>query len=254
MALDLRPAPGSAPWMARWSAQAQLEIRLTLRNGEQVLLTLVIPLVLLLVLGGTTLVNLGSGDRVSTALAGVLAVAVLSSAFTGPAIAIGFDRRSGALRLLGTTPLTRTELLAAKAASVLLVEAVQVALLGVVAAALGWSPSGGAGAALALLAVATAAFTALGMALAGSLRAEATLAVANAIFLLLLLGGGTALPTDRLPHAVANVADWLPSGALGNGLRAALAGGNASVWHCLGILAIWGVAGALVAARTFRWD
>jgi ABC-2 type transport system permease protein len=254
MTLDLRPAPAPAEAWRRLVAQARLELILTLRNGEQLLLTLIIPALLLFSLGATTVVNLGGTDRVATALAGVLAVAVLSSAFTGPAISVGFDRRSGALRLLGTTPLSRISLLLAKTVAILVVEVGQLLLLLAIAFGLGWRANGNAIETLALLALATAAFGSLGLALAGVLRAEATLAVANAIFLLLLLGGGTAIPSERLPAPLGVFVGWLPSGALGNGLRATLAQGTGSILHSFVVLSVWTVAGVLIAAWTFKWE
>ncbi|MEI7777798.1 MAG: ABC transporter permease [Actinomycetes bacterium] len=258
MVLDLSPAPGAATSWSAFLAQTGLELKLVLRNGEQALLTLIIPLVLLGGLGSTSIVQMGTTSRIATALAGVLAVAVLSSAFTGPAIAVGFDRRSGSLRLLGTTPLRRSILIAAKATSILIVEGVQVVLLGLMAGILGWKPTQSTlqllPTAFALILLATLAFSALAVALAGWLRAEATLAVANALFVLLLLGGGTALPPEKLPHQLATLTSYLPSGALGDGLRACLSAGTASVGHCAVILGIWALLGVGVAARTFKWD
>lgn len=254
MRLDLSPAPGSSSRLASYRSQTGLELRLTWRNGEQVLLNIVIPVALLLFLGGTSLVDLGPGDRVSLALAGVLTVAVIAGAFTGPAIGVGFDRRSGALRLLGTTPLGRPVLLAAKATAVGATLLVQVVLLLLVAVALGWHPQLRAVGTVLLLVLGTAAFAALGFALAGVLRAEATLAAANGIFLVLLLGGGSAIPTDRLPSGVARIVELLPSGALGNGLRATLAGGSGSVATSCLVLLAWLVLGVVVSAATFRWD
>lgn len=254
MQLDLSPAPGAASRLASYGSQTGLELRLTWRNGEQVLLNVVIPVGLLLFLGGTSLVDLGPGDRVSLALAGVLTVAVIAGAFTGPAIGVGFDRRSGALRLLGTTPLGRPVLLAAKATAVGVTLLVQVVLLLLVALALGWHPRASAAGALLLLVLGTASFAALGFALAGVLRAEATLAVANGIFLVLLLAGGSAIPTDRLPSGAARLVELLPSGALGNGLRTALAQGSGSVVTSCLVLLAWLVVGVVVAATTFRWD
>lgn len=247
-------APAAAPWPRRVLAQASFEARAVLRNGEQLLLTLVLPVLALIVLARTDVVDLGTADRLGLAAPGALALAVLSTAFTSQAIATGFDRRWGVLRLLATTPLGRGGLLAGKAVAVLAVEALQVAVLGGVALALGWRPDARELPAAALvLALGTAAFVALALVVAGTLRTEAVLAVANLIWVLLAAGGGALLPLDVLPDAAAGVVALLPSGALGEGLRTALTGGGFPVGPVL-VLAAWTALGSALAARFFRWD
>lgn len=237
------------------SRQAAFDLRLLVRNGEQVLLTLVIPIVLLLVLTLTPIVSVPTdGARVNTALAGVLAVAVLSSAFTSLAISVGFDRRSGSLLMLATTPLSRASILLARSASTLVVVLGQAILLGIVAAALGWRPTVASLLALVVVVMGALSLGALGFALGGAVRAEATLALANAVFLVLLLAGGTALPLSTLPSPMAAVVQWLPSAALGDALRTVLAGAAGALWIDVAVLVMWGLAGVVVASRTFRWD
>lgn len=248
------PSPGAAPVARMVSAQARLELGLLMRNGEQLLLTLVIPVVLLVALTLVGVVDLGDGRRVDVVTPGILALAVMSTAFTAQAISTGFDRRSGALKLLGATPLPRWALVAAKTLAVLAVEVLQVTVIVITAVILGWDPQGSWLAAIVLLVLGTAAFSALGLALAGVLRAEATLAVANGIYLLLLLGGGVVIPLAALPPAMAAVVQWLPSAALGGGLRVVLLAGEPLPWVAVAILVGWAAAGVLVAARTFRWE
>lgn len=248
------PAPGAAGRRQRVLAQAGADLRATLSNGEQILLTLIIPLALLVAL---SLLDFSFGTGVSgvdQAVPGILALAVMSTAFTSLAIATGFDRRSGALRLLGTTPLTRTDLVIARALAVAAIEVVQVALIIGVGFLLGWSPQGQWWSVLVLLIVGTAAFAAWGVALAGVLRAEATLAVANGVFLLLMLGGGVVVPTNQLPDAWGAFASGLPSGALADGLRSVLIDGASTPWLQVLLLLGWAIAGTAVAARTFRWE
>ena len=246
------PAGGAAPWPTRVLAHAGFEVRAVLRNGEQLLLTVVLPVLLLLGVARTDLVDVGSGDRVAVAAPGALGLAVLSTAFTSQAIATAFDRRWGVLRLLGTTPLGPGGLLAGKVLAVLAVQALQLVLLGGIAATLGWRPTGFAEAAL-VLALGTAAFVALALVVAGTLRTEAVLAVANLLWVLLAAGGGLLLPLDTLPDGVAAVVAWLPSGALGEGLRTALAGDGLALGPTLALLA-WAAAGSALAARLFRWS
>ena len=249
------PRPGAAPLHRMLTAQTGLEVRLVLRNGEQLLLTLVIPVLVLVVFANVEVLDLGTrSDRVGFVVPGVLALAVLSTAFTGLAIGTGFERRYGALKRLGASPLSRPALLTAKGLAVLTVEALQIALLTAVALMLGWEPRGSAAAAAALLLAGTAAFSALALLMAGTLRAEATLAGANLVYLLLLVTGGIAVPMDRFPDAVRPVLELLPAGALAEGLRDVLRDGAGLPWtRLLVLVSLAAVAGAL-AARTFRWD
>lgn len=239
----------------RVRAQAGWETRLLLRNGEQLLLTLVIPVGLMLGLTLTDLVSTGDGaDRTARALATVVAVSVISSAFTSLAIATAFERRSGALRFLGTTPLTRLELLGGKALATLLVTALSILAAGVTAVIVGWRPVPGAAWALPVIILGTVTFAAWGMALAGRLRAEAVLAVANGVFLALLMFGGVVVPAASLPGPLSVLAGWLPSGALVEGLTSALVLGTAPSAGSVVVLVGWAAVGAAVAARTFRWS
>ncbi|HEY6796050.1 MAG TPA: ABC transporter permease [Kineosporiaceae bacterium] len=248
-------APGGAPAppARRVLAQARFDATVLLRNGEQLLITLVLPALLLVALALTHVPDLGPGRRIDVAAPGVLALAVMSTAFTGQAIGTGFDRRYGVLRLLGTTPLGRGGLVAGRVLAVLGVEGAQVAALGALAAGLGWQPQG-AGLAVGLVAVlaGTAAFVSLGLLLAGTLRSEAVLAVANLVWVLLLAGGGVVVPPDRL-GAFAPVARVLPSGALGEALRGALQAGSVR-WGAFGVLVAWAAVGSLATARWFSWD
>jgi ABC-2 type transport system permease protein len=254
--LDLTPRPGAAPVARRVRAHAALELRTQLRNGEQLLLTVVIPVGLLLFLTWVPLADVATQPRVAFVAPGVLALAVMSTAFTGLAIQTGFERRYGVLKRLGSTPLTAGNLLAAKASAVLVVEVGQVVLITAVAMALGWRPTPTAGAALALLVVGTVAFAALGLLIAGTLRAEATLAVANLVYLVLLLLGGIVVPLRVFPPGVRSVLEWLPSAALADGLRQALGSGPEHGWPAQALLVLlgWAVVGGVATARTFRFE
>lgn len=249
------PAPGAAPLPRMVLTQAGLELRMMLRNGEQLLLTIVIPLLVLGVLAGVEAMDLGDrGERVGYLTPGVLALAVISTSFTGLAIGTGFERRYGALKRLGASPLPRWGLLAGKTLAVLAVEALQVALICGLGLALGWDPHGSALAVLLLLLAGTAAFCALGLLMAGTLRAEATLAFANLVYLLLLVTGGIVVPLDRFPSGVRAVLELLPAGALAEGLREVLRDGAGLPWGALGVLVAWACAVGVAAAATFRWE
>ncbi|MEU2425863.1 ABC transporter permease [Streptomyces sp. NPDC007851] len=247
------PRPGAAPLPRMIAAQAALETRMLLRNGEQLLLTVVIPTLLLVLFSSVDIVDTGSGKSVDFLAPGILALAVMSTAFTGQAIATGFERRYGVLKRLASSPLPRWGLMAAKTASVLVTEVLQVILLTAIALALGWSPHGNPFAVLLLLVLGTAAFSGLGLLMAGTLKAEATLAAANLVFLLLLVGGGVIVPLDRFGGAQ-HVLGLLPVSALSDGLRDVLQHGAGMPWGDLGILAVWAVVALGAAGRFFRWE
>lgn len=256
MTLDLSPKPGAATPAVMLRSQIGMELRLLVRNGEQLLLTLVIPLMLLI--AGThsdKIVDLGAGRPIDIVTPGVLALAILSTSFTSLAIATGFERRYGVLKRLGASPLPRSGLMLGKIGAIALVEGGQLVLLCAVAKLIGWHPHGGVGAFgwLAVLAVlGTAAFGSLALLIAGTLRAEATLAVANLVYVLLLVGGGLIVPLSRYGGAE-HALKLLPSGALGQGLRDAFQGTSPGVLPVVVLLAWAGVAG-LLAARTFKWE
>ncbi|MET9292977.1 ABC transporter permease [Streptomyces sp. NPDC003077] len=241
-------------------AQALLETRMLLRNGEQLLLTVVIPTLLLVLFSAVDIVDVptatasGAGKAVDFLAPGILALAVMSTAFTGQAIGTGFDRRYGVLKRLGASPLPRWALMAAKTCSVLVTEVLQVVLLTAIAFALGWSPHGDPFSVVALLVLGTAAFSGLGLLMAGTLKAEVTLAAANLVFLLLLVAGGVVVPLEKFPEAAQQVLQFLPITALSDGLRDVLQHGAGVPWADLGILAGWTVLGLGAAARFFRWE
>jgi ABC-2 type transport system permease protein len=250
------PAPGAAPLPSMIIAQAVLETRAVLRNGEQLLLTLIIPVLLLVAFSAEPLVKM-QGSRVDFLVPGIIALAVMSTAFTSQAIATGFERRYGVLKRLGATPLPRAGLISAKTLTVIAIELLQTVIITGVGVALGWQPHGGPGAVVwvALLVLAgTAAFSGLALLLAGTLRAEATLAVANLIYLVLLGVGGVIFPLTKFPPGVRAVLTLLPSGALSDGLRSVLQHGAGLPVRDLAVLVVWAAAAIALAARTFRWE
>lgn len=248
--IDFSPAPGAAPALRRIAAHGLIETRLLIRNGEQLLLALVIP-VGILVLGH--FVGGHFGD-VSTLAPSVLALAVWSSAFTSVAIATGFERRYGVLERLAPTPLGKMGLLAGKALSILLVVAGQLVVVAAAAAIAGWRPHWSvASAVLAVLIIvlSVATFACLALALAGRLRAEATLGLANLIYILFLAGGALVFPLARYPVSLQPLIGLLPTAGLGEGLRSA-AQGHLVGWP-VAVLLVWLALSAAAAWRGFRW-
>ena len=254
---SLAPRPGAAPLGRMLAAQTAAELKLVLRNGEQVLLSLVIPLGLLVVLVLVPFIAVDGastrGERADFFVPGVLALAVMSTAFTGQAIAVGFERQYGVLKRLGATPLPRWVLLAAKTLAVAVVELLQVTLICAVGLALGWSPAGSPAAVLLLLLLGTAAFSGLGLLLGGTLRGLTTLAAANLVWFVLLVLGGVVFPLSFFGGAEPVLA-LLPTAALSSGLRDVLLAGAALPAGDALALAAWAAVSLGAASRLFRWE
>lgn len=249
--------PAAAPVGRMLAAQTGVELRLMARRGESVLITLVVPALLLIFFASVAVLPVGEpGQRPIDALVpGILALAVMSTAMVALGIATAFERQYGVLKRLGGSPLPRPVLLAAKIAAIVAIELVQIALLLAIAAALGWRPQGNAGAALAALVLGTTAFGGLGLWMAGSWRADAALAGANGLYLVLLLLGGIFVPVERLPGVLAAIAGLLPSAALAGVLRAALLpAASAALWPAAAILLGWAILAPALAGVTFRWE
>ena len=243
--------------LATTLAQAEMELRLTARRAENVLVTIVIPVVVLLFFASASVLPTGDGAPVDFLLPGTLALAVIATSLVNLGIATAYERNYGVLKRLGGSPLTRGGLLAAKTAAVLVVEVAQVVLLVAIAATLlEWRPGPGASPALFVLALllGTLAFAGLGLLLAGALRAEATLALANGLFIACLLLGGIVLPVSHLPGPLAALAEFLPAAALADAFRIALGSGDGDAGRSLLILGAWGVGAVVLAVRTFRWE
>ncbi|MCW2544572.1 MAG: putative transporter permease protein [Frankiales bacterium] len=248
---SLAPQPGAASRSAMLSAQTRAELSLIVRNSEQVLLNLVIPLVLLVLLTKVSIVDV-PGRRVDFFVPGIMALAVMSSSFTGQAIATGFDREYGVLKRLGATPLPRSVLLAAKTIATLTVLFGQLVVIAAVGLTLGWHPHGDPLSLLAVLALGTAAFSGLGLLLGGTLRGLQSLAVANVLWFALLLAGGILFPLTRYGGGE-DLLRLLPSASLSVGLRSVLIDADLPGRDLL-VLAVWAAASLAAAARAFRWD
>ncbi|MGZ4712117.1 MAG: ABC transporter permease [Acidimicrobiia bacterium] len=235
------------------AAQTRVELMMTLRRGESLMVTLAIPVGILVFFGKVDALSAVKGDPIAFLVPGVLALAVMANAMVSLGIATGFERRYGVLKRLGSTPLSRSGLLAAKTAQVLIVEVIQAAVIVGTAFALGWHTGPSLGAAVVLLLLGTVAFAGIGMLMAGTLRAEANLAAANGLFLVLMFLGGMAYPLAKLPNAVETIAKLLPAAALSECVRAVLRSDTVPT-GALVVLLVWTVATPLAAARWFRWE
>ncbi|BCW36308.1 ABC transporter [Arthrobacter sp. StoSoilA2] len=250
----LSPNAGPASLPRRILQQGRYETITMLRNGEQLILAVVLPLLALAGLTVTPLLDGLGGSRVDVATPGILALCAMSTAFTGQGIATGFDRRYGVLRFLSTTPLGRGGLIAGKILAVLVVLFLQVLVVGVVAGLLGWQPRSEAWLpGLGILVLGAAAFTALGLLVAGTVRPEATLAITNLLWILLGALGGIVVPAERLPAVAQGIVHFLPSGALGQALRDAFLLGIVPFPAVL-VLLVWTLLAGAAAIRWFKWN
>ncbi|ALE92083.1 ABC transporter [Arthrobacter alpinus] len=248
------PAGRPASLSRRVLSQGKYEASTMLRNGEQLVLMIVMPLLGLIALAVTPILDGMGQSRINIATPGILALCALSTAFTGQGIATGFDRRYGVLRFMSTTPLGRTGLIAGKVIAVLAALVIQVVVISTVAAFLGWRPEpAGVLLGIPLLVLGAITFTALGLLIAGTVRPEATLAITNLGWILFAALGGIVLPAATFSASMAGVVDWLPSGALGTLMRAALIEGRLDVFAIV-ILLAWAVAGSVAATKWFKWN
>jgi ABC-2 type transport system permease protein len=238
-------------------AQARLETRLLLRSSESLLVTLGIPLGVLVFFSLVPVLPTGDVEAVTFLVPGVLALSATATGLVASAIQTAYERKSGALKLLGATPLGRSGFVLAKLASVLVVLLAQTGLvLGTASLALGWRPDGGVVGVLLAVPLGLligAVMAGIGLAIAGAVSAELTTALTNALFLGLLLLGGVAVDTELLPDGPAALGALSPLGAGVLLLRGALDGAGLAAGALVTVL-VWGVLGAGVAARRFHWE
>ena len=241
--------------MRAFRSQLRVELALSSRQGEQLLVSLGIPLLILVFFSSVDVLPVPTEDPVDFLAPGVLALAIMSTSLVSLGIGTGFDRNYGVLKRLGASPLGRPRWIAAKITTVLLTEVAQWILLIGVAVLLGWSPPGsGWLPALAGAVLGTAAFAGIGLLMAGTLPGLATLAGANALYLVLLLTGGMVIPLDELPGPLESVAKVLPAAPLAEILTGSLiGGGSVGTWAWIS-LGLWAVAAPLAAAALFRWE
>ncbi len=251
-----------SPPLARVASALEMELRLTSRRPENLFVTLMLPAVLLVFFGSVPALPAAAtatpGARpIDAVLPAILATAIVAAGLVNLGISTGFERSYGVLKRLGGSPLTRGQLLVAKIGTIVVVEAVQAVLLvGLSVGAFGWGPGPGWNPLVVVVAVilGTGAFSALGLLLAGALRAEATMALTNALFLLALLLGGLLVPAHQLPGALGALASLLPTAALADSLRIGLGASTGDAFGPLLLLAAWAAGTSLLTARTFRWE
>lgn len=236
--------------------QTRTELMLSLRNGEQLLVSIAIPLLLLVFFSSVEVLPLPEGvdDGVQFLTPGILALAVMSSAMVALGIGTGFERQYKVLKRLGSTPLGRPRWVGAKIAMVLCLLVIQILVVVAAAFALGWDPGGSPLLAPVALLLGAAAFAGIGLLIAGTLRGTVTLALANGLYLVLLLLGGMIIPFDQMPGPIGTIGRLLPSGALSQILQSCLREGAPAAGSSWIVLGVWAVAAPVTAARLFRWE
>ena len=236
--------------------QTRTELMLSLRNGEQLLVSIAIPLLLLVFFSSIEVLPVPDGVDASVQFLtpGILALAVMSSAMVALGIGTGFERQYKVLKRLGSTPLGRPRWVASKIAMVLCLLLIQVLVLVLAAFMLGWSPGGSPLLAPIAILLGAAAFAGLGLLMACTLRGTVTLALANGLYLLLLLLGGMIIPFDQMPGPIGAIGRVLPSGALSQVMQSCLREGAPAAGSAWIVLVLWALAAPASAARLFRWE
>ena len=249
-ALDFTPDASAAPFARRVWAQATTEAGLILRNGEQAILAIIIPVAVLI---GAKLFGDRLGLNLQEMAPSVLALVIWSTCLTTLAIATGCERRYNVLERIAATPLGKPGILLGKGLGIAMITVGQIVVLSAIGLALGWRPSFTVGSfliAVAVAALSMGAFAGLALTISGWLRPEATLAIANLLYLV-GMPLGVLLPVNRFPEWAQNVINLLPTGALGETLRQSAAG-VAVGWPLL-VAALWCAGTLLLARKVFSW-
>lgn len=241
--------------------QARYEVRAFVRDPTATFFTLALPVVFLLlfvtIFGSETL---DSGVDTSTYyVPGIAALAVVTATFVNLSITLTQQRESGILKRVRGTPLPPWVFLAGRLATAVLLGLLMAILLVALGRLLYGVAVPGAtmvGFVVALV-VGAAAFCALGVAVTAVVPTEAAApAVANAVTLPLFFVSGIFIPAESIPDWLLAIADVFPVKPFADALFTAFDPRTAGLGLSppdLAVVAAWGLAGALVAARTFRW-
>ncbi len=242
------PDPGSAGTFTMLLHQARMETTLILRHGEQLLLSLIIPIMSLIGLAFFPVP--GIDNPLELAVPFALALSALSAGFTGQAISVVFDRRYGALKRIGASGVPKNIIIGGKILAVLVVSVIQAVLILAIALALGWrAPLVAFPIAIVFILVGLWAFISWGLLFGGTTSSEIVLAVANLIWFLLLGAAGAAAIT--FGPGVPAFFTAVPSIALTDALWQATVG-TFPLPHLISLI-IWAVVGTLLANRFFTF-
>lgn len=235
-------------------AQYRTELALSLRNGEQLLVNLFIPLGLLVFFSKVRVIDTDDVEPVDFLAPAVLGLAVMSSSLVSLGISTGFERYYGVLKRLGATPLGRPRWVTAKFLTVLTIELGQWIVLIAAALLLGWSPGSGWLGALAGAVLGTAAFGGLALLMAGTLGGMTNLAACNGLYLALMVTGGMVVPFDSMPGPLQAVAKVFPAAPLADIMIGSLQDGSSVHGASWIVLGAWALVLPVLAAWRFNWD
>jgi ABC-2 type transport system permease protein len=239
--------------------EVETELRLYLRSRELAFFTFLLPIIFFVLLGSVY----GDSDEIKGyrapdyLLTGMLGYGVAATAFSGLAIVLVIRRESGVLKRLRATPLPAPVYIVAVLATTLLaylVEAVFLVVLAMVLFDAGF-PKAILSAFLAIL-LGGATFAALGVGISGLVRrAEGASAVITALYLPLSFVSGAFFSQKNFPDWLKAIADVLPLTYFIEMMGAIMLGGE-QIWERpkdVLVIGAWGIGGALLAKRYFRW-
>lgn len=230
------------------------------RNPQSAFFTFVFPIVVITIFGvmfgdaaaGSYFYGLSPLQYYVSTIA---AVSVLGACYSQLAIVLASRRQNGILKRARATPLPTWMYFLGLLAHCVMVSVVDVAVVVGIGRLFGVPlPAGSRWGAVAVVVVLGAAsFCALGVAVASLIRnAEAAPAVVQFVLFPLVFLSGTYMPIHS--DLVNGIAGALPVRPFNEALLGALAQDADLAWRNLGVLVAWGVAGAIVAVRRFRWD
>jgi ABC-2 type transport system permease protein len=240
------------------------DLRAFFRNRQSRFFTLALPVLFLIIFAsvfGNDTIEV-AGGRIDTSVSyvpGIMALGIISAAFTNLVISVTAQRETGVLKRRRATPIPASAIISGRAlTAVVTAITITVVLLGIGWAAFGAYVAAWTAPALALTVVVGAvAFSCLGFAVASVIRdQEAAQPVTQAITLPLYFISGVFVPTSNLPHWLATIADIFPVRHLAAALLTAYnphTRGAGLAWTDLLVIGAWGAAGLSVAIGRFSW-
>lgn len=229
------------------------------RSREAAFFIFIFPLLLLVLIGSLYHGDTYQGVPVRWAvLAGLVGYGCANTSFAGLAIQLVLRRESGVLKRLRSTPLPPATYIVALLVSTLIVFGLQATALFLLGRALYGTPfPSDVGSLVATLLIGSAVFAALGTATAMAIRsAEGSSAVVNFVLLPMAFLSGGFGPTNGYPAAIRAIGDVLPLTYFIKLVDAVYLHGH-GFWtqpEALTVLAGWGVAGLVLAVRSFNWE
>jgi ABC-2 type transport system permease protein len=235
--------------------QFRLERKLFWRNPSAAFFSFVLPLALLLLVAS---VFANDQDELDVIIPGIAGMSVMATTFNAMAFNLTFLREQGILKRVRGTPLPAASYFAGFLGNAVANAFVQVGLVVVIGHLVydvSWPRDWPA--LLVFTAVGVVTFGALGIALSHAIpNFDSAAAYVNAVFLPVIFISGVFYSSDSLPPVLDAVAKALPLKHVIDGFSGAIVTGQglADNAGALGIVALWGAAGLVLAVRGFRWE